>query len=297
MIKRIAYICILLLSMSCERGLNLSSHGVLPVVPKPEKALTPAACDNNIVAHRGGSAECGFPDNSLSSLKYAMSLKLRASECDIYWTKDNNVIVAHANHEYKVNGLIPWEHTLTEIRLAGRLKNGEEIPTLEDFLQTVMVKDNPTMLMLDIKYTSPEEYASRAVRRACEIIKKQDAKNFCMFICTSSQKVGEAAAACMKAYDIPVGWMANRPAEDFKKKGFTWANLSAKSYMAPYGPRTLNEFSDAAMEISVFCVDKKGSKDANAVTSESDVKYYIDNCSKLKYITTNYPKWLLNKTK
>ena len=116
MIKRIAYICILLLSMSCERGLNLSSHGVLPVVPKPEKALTPAACDNNIVAHRGGSAECGFPDNSLASLKYAMSLKVRACECDIYWTKDNNVIVAHANHEYKVNGLVPWEHTLTEIR-------------------------------------------------------------------------------------------------------------------------------------------------------------------------------------
>lgn len=297
MIKRIAYICLILLLCSCGKGLNLNSQGTLPVVPKPEKALTPANCDNKIVAHRGGSAECGFPDNSLASLKYAMSLKVRACECDIYWTKDNNIIVAHANDEYKINGMHPWEHTLTEMRLAGRLKNGEELPTLQDFLETVMVKDNPTMLMLDIKYTEPAEHASRAVRRACEIIKKQGAENFCFFICTSRGKVGDVAAACMKSYGIPVGWMANKSAEEFQNKGFSWANLSAKSYMSPYGPRTINEFLDAGMEISVFCVDKAGSKDANAVTSESDVKYYIENSSKLKYITTNYPKWLLSKTK
>lgn len=97
-------------------------------------ATEPAPCTNKIVAHRGGSTECGMPDNSKASLRYAMSLKLYGSECDIYWTKDNNVVIAHASDAYYINGLRPYEHTLTELRKRGKLKNGEELPTLEEFL-------------------------------------------------------------------------------------------------------------------------------------------------------------------
>lgn len=282
--------------VSCKGHLDID-----PVTPgggsgtDTETAVDPAPCSNKIVAHRGGSSECGSPDNSIAALKYAMSLKLYGSECDIYWTKDNDVIVAHADDKYKVNGLLPWESTVTEIRLAGRLKNGEQIPTLSDFLSTVMVKDNCTKLILDIKYTSPNSYASKAVSRACEIIKEKNATKFCEFICTGNESVAITAANCQTAYGIPVGWMANQAPSYVKSKGFTWANLSCKSYMTPYGVRSIDEFVNADMEISVFNVDKAGSSDSNAVTSDSDVKYYLDNYSKLRFITTNYPKWLLSK--
>ena len=66
-----------------------------PEVPT-NLATEPAPCYNKVVAHRGGSAECGVPDNSRASLKYAMGLKCYAMECDIYWTKDNDVVIAHA---------------------------------------------------------------------------------------------------------------------------------------------------------------------------------------------------------
>lgn len=33
----------------------------------------------------------------MAALEYAMSLGCYGMECDIYWTKDNDIIVAHAN--------------------------------------------------------------------------------------------------------------------------------------------------------------------------------------------------------
>lgn len=288
--------------------LGAAGCGKEPVIPPPptpngetgEETVTleePEPCSNKIVAHRGGSSECGAPDNSIASLKYAMSLKLYGSECDIYWTKDNNVVVAHATSDYKINGLIPWEHSLKEIQAAGRLSNGEMIPSLEDYLKTVMVSGSCTRLWLDIKATSPADYAVKAVQRACEIIKEKKAQKFCEFICTSNATTARAAAACMTAYGIPVGWMSNSAPSNHIAAGFTWANLSAKSAMTPYGSHSIDEFTRAGMEISVFNVDKAGSSDGNAVTSDSDVDYYIKNYSSMKAICTNYPNWLKSKLK
>ena len=261
----------------------------------------PAPAPNKVVAHRGGSTECGQPDNSRASLKYAQFLKCYASECDIYWTKDNNIVIAHADGSCKINGLHPWEATLDEIRKAGVLKNGETIPTLEDFLDIVMVEGRCTKLWLDIKnITSPStltDYPIKAVQRACEIIKSRKAEKWCEFICTGNTTVGRAAAACMAAYNIPVGWMANLDPASHKGYGYSWANLST-TYMNPYGTgsRTITEFVNAGMEFSVFNVDKaKG--DGNAVYSEEAVNYYVSQYPKLKAICTNYPQWLISKIK
>ena len=65
-------------------------------IPNPDEVvddglLKPAACGNNVVAHRGGASECKAPDNSLASLRYAIEQGCYGSECDIYWTKDDNV--------------------------------------------------------------------------------------------------------------------------------------------------------------------------------------------------------------
>ena len=109
--------------------------------------------NNKVVAHRGGSAEAGtakYPDNSIASLSYAISLGCYASECDIYWTADNNVVVAHAANGCYVNNLKPWEHTLDELRAAGKLSNGELLPTLEEFID-VALHAGTTRLWLDVK--------------------------------------------------------------------------------------------------------------------------------------------------
>ena len=268
-----------------------------PVIPG-DLATEPAPCTNKVVAHRGGSRETGMPDNSRAALKYTMSLKCYAMECDIYWTKDNNVIIAHAKDTYYVNGLRPWEHTVEEIRKAGKLTNGEEIPTLADFLDIVQVEGNCTKLCIDIKILDGNltDYPKKAVQRSCEIIKSRGAEKFCEFICTGNETVARAAASCKSVYGIPVGWMANKNPAGHKAMGFSWANLSAASYMSPYGggERTIDEFKNAGMEISVFNIDQT-SGDGNAVYSEEAVNYYISRYDDLRFICTNYPAWLLKK--
>ena len=266
--------------------------------PVTDLPTEPAKATNKVVAHRGGSAECGQPDNSRAALKYAMSLKCYAMECDIYWTKDNDVIVAHAANTYYINNLKPWEHTVEELRRAGKLKNGEELPTLSDMLDIVQVEGNCTKLVLDIKNLDSKltEYPIKATRRACEIIAERKAEKFCEFICTGNSTVASGVSGLQGQYGIPIGWMANSAPSVHISRGFSWANLSTV-YMKPYGSeaaRTVDEFLKAKMEISIFNVDQK-SGDGNAAYKDEEVNYYISQYDKLRFLCTNYPKWLLSK--
>ena len=262
---------------------------------QPSRPTEPAACTNIVVAHRGGSTEAGSrlnPDNSLASLRYAMQLGCYASECDIYWTKDNKVVVAHADGNCCINGVHPWEYTLDEIRLRGFLTNGEQIPELEDFIDAVMVEGNCTRLWLDIKnITSPStltQYPINAAKRACEIIKEKHAEKFCEFICTGNTTVMASSFGYAATAGINIGWMSNSAASTYAGRGYNWANLSV-DYVeggSTSGSRTIKEFKDNRIALSVFNVD-----------SDADVEFYTSHASDLKAICTNYPNKLINKMK
>lgn len=255
-----------------------------------ETGLKPLDGGNIVVAHRGGSTEAGvgFPDNSIAALQYAMSLKCYASECDIYWTKDDNVIVAHADAECKINGLYPWEATLQEIHAKGNLTNGESIPTLEEYLDEVMKEGSCTRLWLDIKnITSPStltQYPINACRRACEIISEKKAQNFVEFICTGNATVMASSFNYARAAGVEIGWMSNSAASVYQSRGYGWANMSTTYMNQGGGDRTIDEFRKAGIALSVYNAD-----------DESTMDYYITNSSSMKAICTNYPKILISK--
>jgi putative glycerophosphodiester phosphodiesterase len=262
-----------------------------PTVPSEQ----PSECDNIVVAHRGGSSECGQPDNSIASLTYAMENGCYGSECDIYWTKDDNVIVAHADSNCRINGYHPWEATLDEIRKAGNLTNGEPIPTLEEYIDKVMEKKSDgttycTRLWLDIKnITVPStltQYPIAATQRACEIIVEKKAQKFVEFICTGNATVMAAAFSAANAAGIDIGWMANRPVSDYTSRGYKWANISV-DYMndgTHTGARTIREFTDKGVAFSVY-----------GINTDTDMNYYASQSSNLKGISSDYPRKLLGK--
>ncbi|MCI1640552.1 MAG: glycerophosphodiester phosphodiesterase [Bacteroidales bacterium] len=251
----------------------------------------PGNCDNIVVAHRGGSTEAGTtanPDNSIAALRYAMSLKCYASECDIYWTADDNVIVAHGDSNCQINGMYPWEHTVAEIRKAGNLSNGEQISTLGEFLDVDMEAGSCTRLWLDIKnITYPStltKYTINACRRACEIIEEKKANKFVEFICTANSTVMASSFLYASAGNINIGWMSNSSAAVYLGKSYPWANLSTAFMTHDGGARTIDEFAKAKIKLSIFVAD-----------SDDDMNYYMNNASDLKAITTNYPKKMLMK--
>ena len=280
-----------------------SIHGDLPAPLDP---------GNKVVAHRGGSVEAGstsYPDNSRAALRYAMSLGCYGSECDIYWTKDNKVIVAHANSQDYVNGLHPWEATADEIISAKRLSNYEKIPTLEEYIDIVMEEGSKTKLILDIKMIDTPsvdyEHPAKAALRAIEIVQEKHAQNFVEFICTSYEQVMSQIAPSMKAAGLNCGWMnGNISATNFKNKGYTnWANLNTRDHFKlgsgddkGTGNRTITEFKNAGLQLSVFHIDKQ-SGNSSAVYTDATVQAYLDEYAYLRCITTNYPAWLIQKTK
>ncbi|MBQ1656266.1 MAG: glycerophosphodiester phosphodiesterase, partial [Bacteroidales bacterium] len=288
---------------------TVTPHSDPEAEPVDDEAPKPLDPGNKVVAHRGGATECGYPDNSRAALRYAMNLGCYASECDIYWTSDNDVIVAHADSKDQVNGMNPWEHTAAEIIAAKRLSNYERIPTLSEYIDIVMETGSKTKLLLDIKMIdNPSvdyDHPAKAALRAIEIIQEKNAQNFCEFICTSYEGVMSRIAPAIKASGIPCGWMnGSISASTFKSKGYTdWANLNTRDHFKlgsgedqGTGYRTITEYKNAGLQLSVFHIDKQ-SGNSSAVYTDATVQLYLDEYQYLRCITTNYPAWLLQKTK
>ncbi len=291
-----------LLLFACEKDPGGQQH-YIPVNPNENENGSggqdngfpkPGEPKSIVVAHRGGSAEAGkssVPDNSIASLRYAMGLGCYASECDIYWTKDNKVIVAHADGNNCINGLKPWEHTLEEIQNAGTLSNGETVPSLEDYIKVVMEEGSCTKLWLDIKNISGQSTeVIKACERSCEIINEMKATNFIEFICTGNATVWAKCFPTAVRNNIPIGWMANKTAHEYASNGITWANLSIE-YFAQIGTgnsdgRTVKEFVDKKVKLSVFNAD-----------SDKQMDFFAREKANMKAICTNYPRKLINRLK
>jgi len=276
-----------------------------PSIPVDDGLKRPAACSNRIVAHRGGAAEAGVPDNSIAALEYAMSLGCYGSECDIYWTADDRVVVAHADGNCKINGLAPWEHTLDELRTAGRLANGEQLPSLEEYIDRVMADGSCTKLVLDVKRIDKPfkqaQYVINAARRACEIAIEKNARHFVEIICTGSDSEAmKWANSYAELAELPIGMNWGHPAADYSSKGYKWANLSARGQMnaaaGGLGERSIDEFETSGVALSVYNVDRQAG-DGNAVYAEAAVDWYVGNIDRFRTVCTNYPAWLLRKVK
>lgn len=258
--------------------------------------------DNIVVAHRGAVKEFGgTPDNSLASLRNAISLGCYGSELDIYWTKDNDVIVAHADSNCQINRLYPWENTVEELRRGGVLSNGEILPTLAEYIKVAVTEGKCTKLVLDIKnITVPTtiaadkraQYCINACRRSIEIAQELGAEDWIEFICTGNETVMKGCAPLCEVAQIPIGWMANRTAAEYERLGagckyaYRWANLSLEHMNDGFsgGKRTIDEFYNRGIEFSVYNVD-----------TDQQMNYYVNRADKLKCICSNYPKKLLSK--
>ncbi|SEB17713.1 glycerophosphoryl diester phosphodiesterase [Pedobacter hartonius] len=262
---------------------SFAGNLVIDSLPRPKKV------NNHVVAHRGGSMETGVPDNSLEALNYAMGLKCYASECDIYITKDNKVIVAHADGNDKINGLHPWEATYEKIASVAKLPNEETIPTLEVYLDRLL-QGGSTKLWLDVKSISSiqrseaDELTSRCSERASEIVRQKKANHFVEFI-VAGKDIYDRTLKAAKG-DWPCGLMdTGLSPEDFKNNGYKWANFQDTKVFYHdgqlKGAYSIRDYTDAGIAVSVYHVD-----------TEQDKAWYVKR-NDVYALTTNYPKALL----
>ena len=129
----------------------LSASKVAELYNEAQRVIAPVPNPSaKIIAHKGYHPG-EIPENSLAALKEAQKLDVYGSEFDVYRTADGKVVVYH-DRTLSVNGVSKnvFDCTYEELQTV-RLSNGENIPTLEQFLE--QGKQAPQMkLICEIKY-------------------------------------------------------------------------------------------------------------------------------------------------
>lgn len=85
-------------------------------------------------AHRGGRNE--FEENTMGAFKASHAAGVRGYETDVHLTKDGEIVICHdskIDRTYNGSGVIK-DMTLAELRVFRSKKNGEKIPTLDEFV-------------------------------------------------------------------------------------------------------------------------------------------------------------------
>lgn len=134
--------------------------------------------NNKIIAHRGAWKNAGVPQNSMASLKNAIKLGCYGSEFDVRMTKDEVLIICHDPHH---EGLDIEKTTYADL-LKKPLKNGEPIPTLEQYLKAGK-KQKKTMLITEIKPSpTSKERSLLLAERVVAMVSKLKAQNWVVYI-------------------------------------------------------------------------------------------------------------------
>lgn len=230
------------------------------------------AAQPKVIAHRGYWTAPESAQNSIASFTKADAVGVFGSEIDVWLTADNKLIVNH-DRVYKGTDVNMEKATAKEIT-AIQLPNGENIPTLDEYLRLVASKPD-TRLILEMKSLSDynrEDLAAQKIVKALKkykVLDRTDIIAFSINACLAFKKL----VPDTKIYYLN-GDLAPK---SVKKLGFAGIDYSMKVLRAH--PEWVKQAHDQGLEVNVWTVD-----------TEEDMNYFID--LGVDYITTDYPERL-----
>lgn len=223
-----------------------------------------------VIAHRGYWDYPGSAQNSIVALYKAHEVKAYGSEFDVSITADGIPVV---NHDNDIQGFIIEKTNYEKLRNL-KLKNGELLPTLEQYL--VHGKANKeTQLILEIKPHSTKEIEDRAVAAIVELVKSLQLEkqveyiSFSMNICKELVRLSPGSQVAYLKGDVS-------PAE-IKQMGLTGIDYNYKVFEK--NPGWIAEAKKNGITINSWTVNKV-----------EDMKKLIDQ--NIDYITTDKPELL-----
>lgn len=225
-----------------------------------------AAAQTKIVAHRGYWDCAGSAQNSITSLKLADKIGCYGSEFDVHLTKDG-VIVVH--HDQNV-GKIDIQTSTYKALKKERLKNGEKIPTLEQYLDAG--KDLSCKLVLEIKRQMVQSHEDSLVRQCVDMVKSKGLTDRMVWI-SFSGKACELLHQLLPDAHIQY-LLGDWDPKTIKAKGLSGIDYEQK-VMALH-PEWIKECHDLGLVVNVWTVN-----DLNTINQF--IKAGVD------FITTNAP--------
>lgn len=225
-----------------------------------------AAAQTKIVAHRGYWDCAGSAQNSITSLKLADKIGCYGSEFDVHLTKDG-VIVVH--HDQNV-GKIDIQTSTYKALKKERLKNGEKIPTLEQYLDAG--KDLSCKLVLEIKRQKVQSHEDSLVRQCVDMVKSKGLTDRIVWI-SFSGKACELLHQLLPDAHIQY-LLGDWDPKTIKAKGLSGIDYEQK--VLALHPEWIKECHDLGLVVNVWTVN-----DLNTINQF--IKAGVD------FITTNAP--------
>lgn len=230
-------------------------------------SVLPGLAQTQVIAHRGFWKTENAAQNSVTALNKAAENKFYGSEFDVQLTADGVVVV---NHDNTIQGLniskTPYE------KLKGlKLKNGEILPTLADYLKEG--KRLPGIqLILEIKPHQTKEQEDLVTETTVKMVKEYGLEkqveyiSFSMHICEQLVKLTPNAEIAYLNGDVAP--------KNIKAKGMSGIDYPYKTIEKH--PEWVKEAHELGMKVNVWTVNHSKS-----------MKKMID--LKVDYMTTDHP--------
>ncbi len=221
-----------------------------------------------IIAHRGFHATRNSAHNSLSALKHAQDFGAYGSECDINETSDGVLVVAHGAY----HGDYIIQKTDFQTLRNVKLKNGEILPTLDEYLEQA-AKNTATKLVIEIKDHNTPQREARVVKNILKAVKKHKLQNDVEYIAFRQNVCDELLKQGPKG--IKIAYLnGNFTPEYCHALGYTGIDYHIS--VMKKNPHWIEECHQLGLTVNVWTVNKP-----------EDMQWCVDH--KVDYITTDDP--------
>jgi len=227
--------------------------------------ISVANAQPKVVAHRGYWDTEESAQNSIRALIKADSIKCDACEFDVWLTADKKLVV---NHNDKINGY-EIETTSSDTILNQKLKNGEFLPSLDQFLN--VAKHLKIDLVLEIKPHKNRIHETEAVKMILDMVKEKGLKKRTSFITFSRNAFDEL----VKQTKRPIFYLNGVAPDVLKNIGGTGADYHID--ILKKNTEWIKQLHDSGLKVNIW-----------TVSDPEEIQWCIDNGA--DYITTNNPE-------
>ncbi|WP_320969546.1 glycerophosphodiester phosphodiesterase family protein [Bacteroides nordii] len=232
-----------------------------------------AIAQTQVIAHRGYWKTDGSAQNSIAALLKADSIGCYGSEFDVWLTADDKLVVNH-DPIFKLKSM---ERSTAATLTSLKLDNGEQLPTLEQYLKAA--KKTKTQLILELKAHSRPERETLAVEKIVNMVKKLGLEKRMEYITFSLHATKEFIR--LAPAGTPVFYLDGKlTPKELKEMGCAGPDYHLSVFQRH--PEWIKECHDLGLKANAWTVNKP-----------KDMKWLIEK--NIDFITTNEPILLQEK--
>lgn len=229
---------------------------------------------NKVVAHRGAWKNHAGSENSLTAFKDAIRIGCEGSEFDVWLSSDGIPVLSHDPH---IGGKTVEETPLAALQKI-ELKNGDRVPTFEEYIQEAM-KQNNTRMVLELK-PSKKGRAIELTQACYDLIRKYQCQAWMLYISFDYN-------ICKKLVEL----------DPFAKVAYLNGDKSPAELKADKIWGLDYSFKAIDKDISILEAAKKAGITTNIWTVNEPAQMDAYLKAGVDYLTTNEPELLLQKVK